>query len=793
MFKKQFMLVLLTLLAVMSASAATWKMHNTFVSSAVKNIYDIGNKVYYVDLTTLFVYDKTTQTTTALSKQNVLSDNMVSQIYFDNERRLLFVAYANSNIDVIDETGKVTNINNIKDVIPHVHNCTLDDGELANDATYTTKTINDITFADGIAYVAIGYGYVTIDENTLTVKESFELVQNNTVYSVAVVGDKMLLLTSSYLYCGPKNQADPIHTYAKKSISLGESHMCPINDSTFFALTTLGVYRYSMTDSLPMATKLIAQSQAPIVISAQKSHSGYIINLVNSSKKLSYYTTDATGNTATQVSSTSLASSDPAGDGSVWLFGTDGLYISGTSSYHSINGMTMSVPFWMKYSAAMNKLYVGSTARNMWYNKNGSYTNVVNTYDGANWRVATAYSTPNGYEGYEFVFDPFDPYTYVRASWTKGIFKVTNDVMKKQFTSSNSNIGTYKAHPAFDNYGNLWAVSSYGYPTAPVVVLPKAKYDNPASVAKTDWFAPSGMLNVNTGRMQASKFIISKKNNVKMYTDGDYPSTPYMGHIMCWDNGNEDPTVDNYQFVSLGSFLDQNNKSVDWTYIRHMEEDNDGMIWVGTMSGLFYFDPNEVFSERPRAVRPYVTKFDEGKGNLCEGYEVYDIGVDRENNKWIATNGNGLFFVSPDGSEVYKHFITENSDIPGNIVYTVECDTVNNRVYIITDNGFAEYIADGDAATLDYNSVYAYPNPVEPDFTGMIKITGLMENTRVIITNSEGGIITTMGPVMGSALWDGTGSNGERVPTGIYKVYVFQDGQSFSLGGEPATTIMVIQ
>ena len=70
-----------------------------------------------------------------------------------------------------------------------------------------------------------------------------------------------------------------------------------------------------------------------------------------------------------------------------------------------------------------------------------------------------------------------------------------------------------------------------------------------------------------------------------------------------------------------------------------------------------------------------------------------------------------------------------------------------------------------------------FPNPVEPDFTGMIKIANLMENSYVTVTDRDGHVVTQLGPVMGSALWDGSGADGERVPTGIYNIYAAQ-GQS---------------
>ena len=67
-----------------------------------------------------------------------------------------------------------------------------------------------------------------------------------------------------------------------------------------------------------------------------------------------------------------------------------------------------------------------------------------------------------------------------------------------------------------------------------------------------------------------------------------------------------------------------------------------------------------------------------------------------------------------------------------------------------------------------------------------------MENTYVTITDKDGNVVTQLGPVMGSALWDGSGANGERVTTGIYNVYAAQGGQPATTG-TPQTTIMIIR
>ena len=780
MSKKCLSFVMLLVLAIASASAGTWKMHSSYVTSLIKNVFDTGDKVYYVNGQRLYQFDKATTTTIALSKQNILSENRVSQIYYDWENKLLFVAYVNSNIDVIDQNGKVRNISNIKDIIMRVHSFSLDNGVLAD---YTGKEIYDITFANGRAYVATGYGYVCIDESTMHVVRNYDLGRK--INSVAVIGDLMLILSKSYCYYGEIEDPDPINNYAKEygpNNSFNDCRMYPINDHSVFVMAPTVVYRYDFAGGPTGLTELI---NAGPCTNIQKTTDGFIANFAGKSY---YYTINAEGTTATKVGNTiASATSSPDGDGTVWINDANGLHIKGSTTNYKMNSLTTESPFWLKYNGNMNKLYAGTSGPIALINMvSTSVANVINTYDGNDWQNATAYTASGA--GYDFVFNPFDPTMYVRAGW-KHIYKVVNDQLVTTYNTDNTPKSNYKSHPAFDNYGNLWVVCPYKNPTAPVMFLPKAKVSN-TTVTKTDWVIPSGLLPLNTGTMQRTRFLVSKKNNVKIFCDCDLLGK-IEGRVYCWDNDNADATVDNYHLSSINHFIDQNNSQIDWQYINHMEEDRDGLIWVGHTMGVFVFDPDVAFDEYPHAVRPYVNNFSEGKGHLCEGFSVFDIGVDRNNNKWLASD-NGVYYTSPDGTEVYNHFTTDNSDIPSNMVYTVECDTINDRVYIYTDNGLAEYVVDGDAASISFDDVYAFPNPVEPDFTGLVKIANLMENTYLTITDRDGNVVAQMGPVMGSALWDATGLDGERVPTGMYHIYAAQGGQPV-VNGSPQATIMIIK
>ena len=785
MTKKHLVLLLLLVLAVATGAASTWKIHNYYVAGNIQNVLDTGDKIYYLNSNRLFQFDKTTLTTVPLNRQNMLSDNQISQIYYDWESRLLFVAYANSNIDVIDAAGNVRNIAGIKDVVARVHDYTLTKGELTD---YVDKTIRDITFGDGKAYVAMGYGYAVVDEATFAIIRDVEVLNTICVNSVARIGENLVIASNKYLYYGDPDADDPINTYAKRSGTFTDAKLFPVNDHSLLMLGNSKLVNYDFSTASPTAKVLI--NEAPTCV--QKTPTGFIANFA---KQSYYYTIDATGLVATkQGSAEGFATADPNGDGTEWINDATGLHMKGSSTSYKVNSLTTDQPYWLKYNATTGLLYVANTGAIYGISPATDVTNAINTYDGHNWADATAYAAASGAYGFEF--SPLDPTTYVRASWNKGIHKVTNGVLKTTYTKANAKIGGTKPTPTFDNYGNLWVVCSYFSKTEmeqnipSVAVLPAAKFAK-TTASRADWIAPAGLQSIYTGSIQRSRFLVSKKNNYKIFIDGEFPESGVKGAFFCWDNGVTDPAVDNYRISTITRFVDQNDRQIDWTYVNHLEQDKDGNVWVGHTQGLFMFDPDVVFDELPRGVRPFVSSSAEGRGTLCEGCGVYDIGVDRDNNKWLATD-DGVYFVSPDGSEVYNHFTTYNSDLPGNMVYSVECDTVGDRVYVYTDNGFAEYVAEGDAAALNFDGAYVYPNPVEPDFTGLIKMANLMDDTYVTITDNEGHIVAQMGPVMGSALWNACYSDGQRVPTGIYNIYAAQGSQP-ALTGAPLMSVLIIR
>ena len=68
------------------------------------------------------------------------------------------------------------------------------------------------------------------------------------------------------------------------------------------------------------------------------------------------------------------------------------------------------------------------------------------------------------------------------------------------------------------------------------------------------------------------------------------------------------------------------------------------------------------------------------------------------------------------------------------------------------------------------NSVYAYPNPVHPDYNGPITITGLTYDADIKIVTASGILVNQGRSNGGIYRWNGTDRSGKRVSSGVYMV-----------------------
>jgi len=76
------------------------------------------------------------------------------------------------------------------------------------------------------------------------------------------------------------------------------------------------------------------------------------------------------------------------------------------------------------------------------------------------------------------------------------------------------------------------------------------------------------------------------------------------------------------------------------------------------------------------------------------------------------------------------------------------------------------------AAELEKSNVSVYPNPVSPDFGGLVRITGLTADADVLIVSVGGQAIVGGTSMGGTFTWDCRDQNGRRVASGVYYVMV---------------------
>ena len=214
---------------------------------------------------------------------------------------------------------------------------------------------------------------------------------------------------------------------------------------------------------------------------------------------------------------------------------------------------------------------------------------------------------------------------------------------------------------------------------------------------------------------------------------------------------------------------------------------------MGSSQGLYYFSTDGNIGDVLSVVRPKVPRNDGTNyaDFLLDSDQINSIAVDHSNRKWVATDFSGVYLVSANGDKIIKHFDTNNSPLPSNRVTAVVCDKNDNTVYFGTMEGLFSYKSDSSPAMDNYDDVYAYPNPVRPEYSGDITITGLMDNSLVKIADTAGNVFYQGRSEGGMVTWNGRNQSGERVRSGIYYVYVSTGGEGQNTAGA-VTKIMVI-
>lgn len=224
------------------------------------------------------------------------------------------------------------------------------------------------------------------------------------------------------------------------------------------------------------------------------------------------------------------------------------------------------------------------------------------------------------------------------------------------------------------------------------------------------------------------------------------------------------------------TFVNQDGTIIENIYnARCIAEDNEHNIWVGTNQGPLLLDANLINNPQDGFIQVKVPRNDGTNfaDYLLAGIDINCIAIDGAGRKWLGTNGNGVYLISADNMQQVEHFTKENSQLLDNSINDIAINKQTGEVFFATYEGLCSYIGDATMPNEEMTSdnVWAYPNPVSPDYTGEITICGLSLNARVMITTSSGHLVADGISNGGSFKWNGCDKQGRRVASGIYMVH----------------------
>ena len=362
--------------------------------------------------------------------------------------------------------------------------------------------------------------------------------------------------------------------------------------------------------------------------------------------------------------------------------------------------------------------------------------------------------------------DPRNP-EHVFVGGRAGLYEFLNDKLKKYFNKDNSLLRptVYQGRElgndyvpvqglVFDRKNNLWILNSGTKTTSLLKLSPDG--------TMTDHSKPELM---NKGlSLQVMRRPILDSRGLIWFVNSHYEAPG----LFCYN-----PETD--KLSVFHNFKNQDGSSIMVIQMRCVLEDAYQNLWIGTNVGPLRLtteqmqNPSEAIFEQIKVPRNDGTNLAD---YLLAGVDISCMAIDGGGRKWFGTNGNGAYLISADNMKQVKHFLSSNSKLLSNNIESIAIDDKTGEVFFGTDKGLCSYM--GDATKPSDNpggdDTYAYPNPVRPDYKGLITVVGLAYNSDVKVVTTNGILVAQGTSNGGTFTWDGNDLNGKRVASGIYMV-----------------------
>ena len=221
--------------------------------------------------------------------------------------------------------------------------------------------------------------------------------------------------------------------------------------------------------------------------------------------------------------------------------------------------------------------------------------------------------------------------------------------------------------------------------------------------------------------------------------------------------------------------------------ILQLEVDTDNTLWILTPSGVQSMALPDIWlstSDLKNHASLYMTPKESDYYFYWQltDYNVTGIEIDQRGNHWFLSSNAGLHVLQDNGRWINGGYgyNTGNSGLLDNEIYSAGFNAETGQSYFSTPKGISVLNTPFATPKETYSSIHIYPQPFNPDIHEQVIIQGLMDNSSVRILTVQGTLVKELtylnDAVQGyEAQWDGRDAAGDKVGSGVYILFLFND------------------
>lgn len=741
----------MTLISEVNSQIATgeWTAFQSYDNALFVETYN--DITYCLSNGNLYSFNSSDNSIYTYNKVNILNDTKIKFIKYAENDKTLIVTYTNGNIDLIINDNESVNIPYLKDA-----------------SNISSKSVIDIYIKDSQAYLTGDFGICIINLDKKEITNTYSI--NTTVWSCGIKDNKIYAAGNDGLYAGDMSKNllnlsnwDKISETRYYKILDFNNNIYGTNSSGLFELKEDGTTKRISPENIQYSScneenLIFGRSNIFFIYDKTRNIKSYNkesnFNDIKYNRQKNIYWSacgnqymnafQIKDNNITQIYSSIIPDSPRRElfyymnffDGKLMIaggkldspevfnIGTVMTYNNGTWSYLDENLSSYTgISYYNTTSIAIdprdkNHIFVSSSFGGLYEFKDGKFINLYTYYDDESKENSTLQSI--------LPSEP-EPRWYVRV-----------DALN------------------YDKDNNLWMVNN-GTKTIINVLKNDGKWVafNHPEIEETP---------------NAEEMIFDKRGYIWLAMRRKKTG------IFCFDYNNTIDNTSDDRTKYISNYINQDGASLGELKTYDIVEDKNGSIWIATEKGpLVINNPERIFDTDGTFTVTQI-KVPRNDGTNLADYLLKDecitaIAVDGGNRKWLGTQNSGLYLLSEDGLQTIEHFDTSNSPLFSNYIESLALNPETGELYIGTDKGLLCYRTDSSEPEETFSEeIYAFPNPVKPDYEGVITVTGLVYDTDIKITDTSGRVVTSGKSIGGTFCWDGKNSYGRKVPTGIYFV-----------------------